>query len=170
MQRHIHSFCHSLKTLWITTFFVTFHFCLLVSEGSMCVHVFCDTAVWLGWMRTMQFYLNGHLGTWSLHQKFKPESMAKVVLWFLLLLGLSQQDSPAAFVGRIAFPEGRACLQLEATSLTLHIKPVIRADVTFVPSFCRWCHCPSNRGLARREKLYWRFRFHEEAFGFASFC
>lgn len=59
---YIHPYCHWMKTWWITAFLFTFSFCMLVSESFMCVHVvFCDTTVWLVWMRKMQFYFNGHL-------------------------------------------------------------------------------------------------------------
>lgn len=134
--------------------FYTFRLCMSVSESFMSVHVvFCDTPVWLDWTRKMQFSLNVHVGTKSLHQKIKPESMAQVVLWFLLLLLLSQQD----FRGPIVFPEraqweGLACTST-AASLTLHIKPVITADSTFVPGFCGMMSLPVKQGISMKREI-----------------
>ena len=133
--------------------FFTFRLCMSVSESFMSVHVvFCDTPVWLDWTRKMQFSLNVHLGTKSLHQKIKPESMAQVVLWFLLLLLLSQQD----FMGPIVFPERaqwEGLASRQPPPLPLHIKPVITADSTLVPGFCGMMSLPVNQRISMKREI-----------------
>jgi len=165
-----------MKTLWITAlFFPLVSVCLWVEVS--CVYTLSLVILQFDLVECgkMQFYLNGHLEIQSLHQKIRAESMAKVVLWFLILLYCLSKTPPLhsrshcvperARRGGLAGtpqPPPLSCILSLWLQQTLHLSS---ASV-------EWCHCVhvKQRISMKREKSYWHFHFHREEFGFTSFC